>query len=194
MWCPDHQEERRAEITRKMTARKIVQAHEYEKLGRPSTRVCTNGEPGTHEPGAVLPIGKFYTRPGKIRSDGTRAVYTDSQCKACRIEQAAARSADTDRDTVNRYKRNSRRNRRQRMRADDGRGRRLLAAPLREWLVRFKQTTGQPAVEIAKRAGVDSRTLDRVLSGQNKHVTLETVDKVGTAWSEGLVSRLYPEH
>lgn len=81
----------------------------------------------------------------------------------------------------------ARRKRKQVERDRKGYGELLPAEPFYEWLDGRRETAG----EIAKIAGVSARRLNAVLTGENKRISLDTVDRCLLAFGEH-IDDLYP--
>lgn len=199
-WCPDHEEEKKQHISAAISASRKIQVAAYDALALPSTKRCTNPEPTTHLPGAVLASGKFYRRTSAERVDGSKSVVLDSQCKECRKEEIKRRRAEMDPDKLRaqraQWQRNMRkRNRKQRKKLRHQRDTQLEVRPFRVWLIHVKEAnflTNQALCEIL---GVDEATTRRIMdhSSKRKFVAMSIVDRAATAFDDpGMPLRLYP--
>lgn len=205
MWCPDHEQEKRDHVSAALSKATHERYITYGQMPLPSTRMCCNPDPDPahHQPGAVLPSGKFYHRKDKVKIDGTRSELLDSRCKDCRRAEAQARRDGMTEEQRRAKARNASRNLRERRR----RGREehaaekipmVDAAPFRQWLLDHTANGNiddiRPSVhEMSKLAKVSPHLITDIKRGDRKTLHLDVVDKVLTAYQhQHLLGVWYP--
>lgn len=197
-WCPDHQEEKKAHVSKVLSENAIKTARAYSSMPLPATRRCTNKNPGTHDPGAVLPSGKFY-RVKRRRTDGTHSETLDSICKECKRAQNRAYAATVSKDDLRRKRRRYERNWRERRqealkRIQFERDHMLPITPFKLWLEGYIDNSLEDISKIEERAGLGVTTLNHILTNRTKKYTrMSTIDQTGVACGyPDLLWQLYP--
>ena len=197
-WCPDHQDEKKAHISKTLSESAKRTAREYAALPLPATRRCTNKSPKAHKPGAVLPSGKFY-RMKRRRKDGTYSEVLDSVCKECKKEQNRVYLASIPKDKLRRQTRIRQQAWRDRRREAAARiksesDKQLPLAPFRSWLEDYILNSGEDMRAIALRADVHEDVVRHAKNQKGRQfIRMSAVDKIGVACGyPDLLWQLYP--
>lgn len=199
-WCPDHQEEKSKEVSRKISEAMMQRHFAWDKLPLPETRQCFSKNPRSHPPKAVLPQRKFYRRHSQARKDGSVPVVLDSHCKDCRRQQAEERRVKALQENPAQlrlqrkmWQRTAREKaRKARAKIKGQKDPKYPVLPLRDWL--NSNLNGYTPEELCEDIKVDPATVRRILSdGRKKWVQAWVVEEIGAALGRPSLSiELYP--